>query len=42
MPDTVAGDLDAPYGVAVRHGSAYVTTGTISAGGGKVLRIPLS
>jgi hypothetical protein len=42
MPDTVAGNLDAPYGVAVRHGSAYVTTGTITAGGGTVTRIPLS
>jgi hypothetical protein len=42
MPETVAGNLDAPYGVAVRHGSAYVTTGTITAGGGTVTRIPLS
>jgi hypothetical protein len=38
----VAGDLFAPYGVAIRHGSAYVTTGSVAAGAGQVMRIPLS
>ena len=38
---TVAGDLFAPYGVAVRGGSAYVTTCSVCTGGGQVLRIPL-
>jgi hypothetical protein len=39
--DTVAGDLPAPYGVAIRRGAAYVTTCTVCAGGGGVTRIPL-
>ncbi len=38
---TVAGSLSAPYGVALRRGAAYVTTCSVCAGGGKVLRIPL-
>ncbi len=38
---TVAGDLPAPYGVAIDHGSAYVTTCSVCAGGGGVVRIPL-
>jgi len=38
--DTVA-HLPAPYGVAIRHGSAYVTTCTVCAGGGGVSRIRL-
>jgi hypothetical protein len=40
----VAGGLFAPYGIALRHGYAYLTTGSIlptSAGGGQVIRIPL-
>lgn len=37
----VLGDLFAPYGVAIRHGSAYVTTGSVAVGAGEVLRIPL-
>ncbi len=37
----VAGDLFAPYGIAIRHGSAYVTTGSVAAGAGQVMRIPL-
>jgi hypothetical protein len=37
----VAGDLFAPYGVTIRHGSAYVTTGSVAVGAGEVLRIPL-
>ena len=41
MEDTVAGSLLAPYGVAIRHGAAYVTTCTVCAGGGTVTRVPL-
>jgi hypothetical protein len=41
MEDTVAGNLPAPYGVAIRHRAAYVTTCTVCAGGGTVTRIPL-
>lgn len=38
---TIAGDLPAPYGVAIKGGDAYVTTGSVFPGGGQVLRIPL-
>lgn len=38
---TVAGDLPAPYGVAITRGTAYVTTCSVCAGGGEVVRIPL-
>jgi hypothetical protein len=38
---TVAGDLSAPYGLAIRRGSAYVTTGALAAGAGKVIKIDL-
>ncbi|MDE9366080.1 ScyD/ScyE family protein [Luteipulveratus sp. YIM 133132] len=38
---TVAGNLPAPYGVAVRGGTAYVTTCSVCAGGGSVVAIPL-
>ncbi|MGM0386228.1 MAG: ScyD/ScyE family protein [Actinomycetota bacterium] len=38
---TVAGDLPAPYGVVVKGGDAYVTTGSVFPAGGQVLRIPL-
>ncbi|MGE9808000.1 ScyD/ScyE family protein [Janibacter sp. G1551] len=37
----VAGGLFAPYGVALRGGAAYVTTGSIVAGGGQVVRVSL-
>lgn len=40
----VAAGLFAPYGIALRGNSAYVTTGSIlpaAAGGGQVIRIPL-
>ena len=37
----VAGDLPAPYGLAIRRGSAYVTTDTFTPGGGKVVKIHL-
>jgi hypothetical protein len=40
--DTVLGNLPAPYGVAIRHGAAYVSTCTVCAGGGGVTRVPLS
>ena len=39
--ETVAGGLFAPYGVALRGGSAYVTVGSVAVGAGQVIRIPL-
>lgn len=39
---TIAAGLSAPYGVAVRGGSAYVTTCAVCAVGGQVVRVPLS
>jgi hypothetical protein len=40
--DTVAGDLPSPYGLAIRHQKAYVTTCTLcGAGAGEVVRVPL-
>lgn len=40
--ETIAGGLEAPYGVALKGNStAYVTTGATSFGGGEVIRIPL-
>ncbi len=38
---TIATNLPAPYGVAVSGGAAYVTTCSVCAGGGSVMRIPL-
>ncbi|WP_426244007.1 ScyD/ScyE family protein [Nocardioides sp. LHG3406-4] len=38
---TVAEDLPAPYGVAIDDGNAYVTTCSVCAGEGGVVRIPL-
>ncbi len=38
---TVAGGLFAPYGVAFNRGAAYVTTCSVCAGGGQVIRIPV-
>ncbi|WP_050669682.1 ScyD/ScyE family protein [Luteipulveratus halotolerans] len=38
---TVAGELVAPYGVAVRGGTAYVTTCAVCAGAGSVVAIVL-
>lgn len=38
---TVAGDLFAPYGIAIRGGNAYVTTGAIAKDAGQVLKIRL-
>jgi hypothetical protein len=40
-PVTVADNLPAPYGVAFRHGSAYVTTCTVCPGGGGVAKVSL-
>ena len=40
-PVTVADNLQAPYGVAIRRGKAYVTTCSVCAGRGGVVRIPL-
>jgi hypothetical protein len=39
--ETVIGGLFAPYGLAIGSGSAYVSTCTVCAGGGQVIRIPL-
>ena len=42
--EVIAAGLFAPYGIALRGGAAYVTTGSIlpaAAGGGQVIRIPL-
>lgn len=39
--ETVAGGLTAPYGVAIRGKTAYVTTGSTSPDGGQVVRIGL-
>jgi hypothetical protein len=38
---TVKDNLPAPYGVAVRNGSAYVTTCAVCKGGGQVVRFSL-
>ena len=38
---TVMDNLPAPYGVAVRNGSAYVTTCAVCKGGGQVVRFHL-
>ena len=40
-PQPVIGNLTAPYGIALHHGSAYVTTCSVCPGGGEVLRVPL-
>ena len=39
--ETVAGDLSAPYGLAIRGHSAYVTTGSLAAADGQVIKIDL-
>ncbi len=39
--ETVAGGLFAPYGVAIRGGHAYVTTGSVLPGGGEVIKVAL-
>ncbi|QZY28137.1 ScyD/ScyE family protein [Nocardioides coralli] len=39
--EPVAGPFPAPYGVAIRGGAAYVTTCSVCAGGGSVMRVPL-
>jgi hypothetical protein len=39
---TVAGDLFAPYGVALTDGAAYVTTCAVCAGGGEVIKVSLA
>jgi hypothetical protein len=40
-PVTVADNLAAPYGVAIRHGKAYVTTCSVCPGGGGVAKLSL-
>ena len=39
--EVVAGGLFAPYGVALSHRAAYVTTCAVCVGGGEVIKIPL-
>lgn len=39
--ETIAGDLDAPYGVALTKRAAYVTTCAVCVGGGQVIKVPL-
>ena len=39
--ETVAGDLPAPYGVALTRGTAYVTTCAVCADEGSVVAVPL-
>ena len=39
--ETIVGDLFAPYGVALRGGSAYVSTCTVCTGGGEVVKIAI-
>jgi hypothetical protein len=39
--EAVASDLPAPYGLAIRKGSAYVTTGSLAAGSGRVVKVGL-
>ena len=39
--ETIAGGLFAPYGLALQGDSAYVTTCTVCAGGGEVVKISL-
>ena len=39
--ETVAGGLSAPYGLAIRGDSAYVTTGSLAAADGQVIKIDL-
>lgn len=39
--ETVVGDLSAPYGLAIRGGSAYVTTGSLAAANGQVIKVRL-
>jgi len=41
-PTTVMNNLPAPYGVAFRRGTAYVTTCSVCKGGGEVVRFPVS
>jgi len=39
--ETVAGPFPAPYGVAMRHHKAYVTTCSVCPGAGAVMEVPL-
>ena len=40
-PEVVVGGLFAPYGLALRGNAAYLTTGSVAAGAGQVVRIGL-
>ena len=39
--ETVAGPWFAPYGVAIKGADAFVTTCSVCAGGGQVIKVPL-
>lgn len=39
--EAVVANLPAPYGVAIRGNSAFLTTGAVSAGGGEVIQVDL-
>ena len=39
--EAVIANLSAPYGVAIRGNSAFLTTGAVSAGGGSVIQVDL-
>ena len=39
--ETVAGPFPAPYGLAIRHDAAYVTTCSVCPDGGSVVKVPL-
>ena len=39
---TIAGDLPAPYGVALVKDTAYVSVCSVCAGAGQVIKIPLT
>ena len=40
-PDIVLDGLFAPYGIAIRNGYAYVTTGSVAPGAGQVIKFKL-
>ena len=40
-PEIIAGNLFAPYGVALTKNAAYISIGTVAEGVGEVIKIPL-
>ncbi len=37
----IRGELPAPYGIAIKGGSAYITTGSVESDAGEVIKIRL-